>query len=250
MLEPEAIQPWRSTSWSCPRDPRCAEQAEPLLDWSAGTWPGTPLGPQDPRLRADDQTSLQARRRCHKSQGPAPARPPRGEFASDRGGAWPSLAAWEGRQGYVRGRWPPTTGLEPWGRWVDHVLGPAPYCAGQRVVWRVDHGSSPRGDAAKTRLPQGDSRLILVHTPVHASGLQPIERSCAILHRTVLTPTDLAALAAIRHRVAWYNERSHQRPTPFPSPCDRTTLTGWVAKIAARQMLLTAVPCHGRAQAA
>jgi hypothetical protein len=65
MLATEAIHPWRYISWIVPRDPPVAETAGPLLDGSAGTWPGKPRGPQDHRLRADEKTSMPARIRCH-----------------------------------------------------------------------------------------------------------------------------------------------------------------------------------------
>jgi hypothetical protein len=65
MLATEAIHPWRYTSWIVPRDPPVAETAGPLLDGSAGTWPGKPRDPQDHRLRADEKTSMPARIRCH-----------------------------------------------------------------------------------------------------------------------------------------------------------------------------------------
>jgi hypothetical protein len=64
----------------------------------------------------------------------------------------------------------------------------------------VDNGSSHRGEAAKTRLPQVDSRIILVHTPVHASWLKQVEISFSIIQRKVLTPNDFTDLEAIRLR--------------------------------------------------
>ena len=66
----------------------------------------------------------------------------------------------------------------------------------------------------------------------------------------VLTPNDFADLAAIRLRLALYEELSNQSPTPFQWTFDRTKLTVWLAKIAARQMALTDVQCHGIEEAA
>jgi len=89
------------------------------------------------------------------------------------------------------------------------------------VFWIVDNGSSPRGETAKQRLHQVDSRLILVHTPVHASWLNQVAIYCSISQRKVLTPHDFANLEAIQRRLALYEELSNQRPTPFQWKFDR-----------------------------
>jgi transposase len=250
MLEKDAIKPWRYKYWIFPRDPLFAEKAGPILDLYAGTWQGQPLGPKDHSLSADEKTSIHARLRCHPSLGPVPARPQRIEFEYERGGALQYLAAWDVRRGYVMGRCEPTTGIEPCGRLVDQVLVQEPYRSGKCLCWIVDNGSSHRGEAAKTRLQQVDSRIILVHTPVHASGLNQVEIYFSIIQRKVLTPNDCVELEAIRLRLAVYEELSNQSPTPFHRTCDRTKLTVLVAKLAARQMALTDVPCNGIEEAA
>jgi DDE superfamily endonuclease len=250
ILEKDAIKPWRYKYWIFPRDPLFAAKAGPILDLYAGTWQGKPLGPKDHILSADEKTSIQARIRCHPSLGPAPARHQRVEFEYDRGGALQYLAAWDVRRGYVMGRCEPTTGIEPFGRLVDQVLVQEPYRSGTRLFWIVDNGSSHRGEAAKTRLQQVDSRIILVHTPVHASWLNQVEIYFSIIQRKVLTPNDFADLEAIRLRLAVYEELSNQSPTPFQWKFDRTKLTVLLAKIAARQIALTDVQCNGIEEAA
>ena len=72
------------------------------------------------------------------------------------------------------GRCEPTTGIAPFGRLVNQVLAEEPYRSGTRLFWIVDHGSSHRGCSAIQRLHQVDSRIILIHTPVHASWLNQI----------------------------------------------------------------------------
>jgi hypothetical protein len=62
----------------------------------------------------------------------------------------------------------------------------------------VDNGSSHRGEASKKRLRQVDSRIILVHTPVHASWLNQVEIYFSIIQRKALTPNDFADLEAVR----------------------------------------------------
>jgi hypothetical protein len=239
MLATDAIKPWRYKYWIFPRDPHFAEKAGPILDLYAGTWQGKPLGPKDHILSADEKTSIQARIRCHPALPPAPGRSARIENEYERGGALQYLAAWDVRRGYVIGRCEPTTGIEPFGRLVHQVLAQEPYRAGKRLFWIVDNGSSHRGETAKQRLFQVDSRIILVHTPVHASWLNQVEIYFSIIQRKVLTPNDFANLEAIRLRLALYEELANQRPTPFQWKFDRTKLVTLLAKIEAHQKLLS-----------
>jgi hypothetical protein len=238
MLDADAIKPWQYKYWIFPRDPHFAEKAGPILDLYAGLWQGQPLGPKDHILSADEKTSIQARRRCHPSLPPAPGRPAYIENEYKRGGALQYLAAWDVRRGYVMGRCEPKTGSAPFGRLVKQVLAEEPYRSGERLFWIVDNGSSHRGAAAKKRLRQVDSRIILVHTPVHASWLNQVEIYFSILQRKVLTPNDFTDLEALQLRLALYEELSNQNPTPFQWKFDRTKLTALLAKIEARQKAL------------
>src|SRR6185503_8319518 len=88
------------------------------------------------------------------------------------------------------------------------------------------------------RLHQVDSRIILVHTPVHASWLNQVAISFSIIQRKVLTPNDFADLEALRLRLALYEELSNQPPTPFQWKFDRAKLTALLAKIEARRRAL------------
>ena len=238
ILTTDAIKPWRYKYWIFPRDPRFAEKAGPILDLYAGRWQGQPLGPKDHILSADEKTSIQARLRCHPSLPPAPGRPAYIENEYARGGALQYLAAWDVRRGYVMGRCEPKTGIAPFGRLVNHVLAEEPYRSSERLFWIVDNGSSHRGEAAKKRLRQVDSRIILVHTPVHASWLNQVEISFSIIQRKVLTPNDFADLEAVRLRLALYEELSNHNPTPFQWKFHRTKLTALFAKIEARRRAL------------
>jgi DDE superfamily endonuclease len=238
ILDTDAIKPWRYKYWIFPRDRRFAEKAGPILDLYAGLWQGQPLGPKDHILSADEKTSIQARRRCHPSLPPAPGRPAYIENEYKRGGALQYLAAWDVRRGYVIGRCEPKTGSAPFGRLVKQVLAEEPYRSGERLFWIVDNGSSHRGAAAKKRLRQVDSRIILVHTPVHASWLNQVEIYFSLIQRKVLTPNDFTDLEAIQLRLALYEELSNQNPTPFQWKFDRTKLTALLAKIEARQRAL------------
>jgi len=233
ILATDAIKPWRYKYWIFPRDPQFADKAGPILDLYAGMWQGQRLGPKDYILSADEKTSIQARRRCHPSLPPASRRPAYIENEYERGGALQYLAAWDVRRGYVIGRCEPTTGIEPFGRLVKQVLAEEPYRSGERLFWIVDNGSSHRGAASTKRLHQIDSRIMLVHTPVHASWLNQVEIYFSIIQRKVLTPNDFADLEALRLRLALYEELSNHHPAPFQWKFDRAKLTTLLAKIEA-----------------
>jgi hypothetical protein len=239
ILHTDAIKPWRYQYWIFPRDPRFAEKAGPILDLYAGWWQGQPLGPHDYILSADEKTSIQVRRRCHAPLPPAPKRAPRIEHEYERGGTLQYLAAGDVCRGYVMGRCEAKTGIVPVGHLIRQVLAQEPYCSAKRLVWIVDNGSSHRGEAAKQRLQQLDPRSILVHTPVHASWLNPVEIYFSIIQRKVLTPNDFADLDTLRLRLALYEALSNQQPTPFRWKFDREKLTVLLAKIEAHEKRLT-----------
>jgi hypothetical protein len=133
---------------------------------------------------------------------------------------------------------------------VHHVLAPEPYPSADRLCWIVDNGSSHRGDPARHRLPQVDSRLQVVHSPVHASWLNQVAISCSILQRQVRMPNDFANLAAVRLRLAWYEDLANHGPTPFQWTFDRLPLPTLLATMEAQQKLLTAAQLHCSEEAA
>jgi hypothetical protein len=215
ILDREALKPWRSRLWIFPRDPAFAEKAGRVLDLYAGWWEGQPLGPHDYVLSADEKTSIQARERCQPSRPPLPGHPQQIEFEYDRRGAVQYLAAWDVRRGRVFGRCEAHTGIEPFGRLVEQVMGQEPYRTAARVFWLVDNGSSHRGAAAIARLQGAYSNLILVHLPLHASWLNQIEIYFSIIQRKVLTPNDFATCAAVAQRLQAFEQRTNAAPRPF-----------------------------------
>lgn len=240
ILDEDAIKPWQFKYWIFPRDPQFMEKAGPILDLYAGNWGGKPLKNSDFILSADEKTSIQARIRIHPSLGPGPGRAARIEFEYERGGALQYLAVWDVRRGYVMGRCEPTSGIEPFGRLVNQVLAQEPYRSAKRLFWIVDNGSSHRGEAACNRLRKVDPRIILVHTPVHASWLNQVEIYFSIIQRKVLTPNDFPDLDAVRMRLALYEDLSNQHPKPFAWKFNRDKLANLLQRIAAREQLLGA----------
>jgi hypothetical protein len=237
-LDQDAIKPWQYEYWIFPRDPQFLEKAEPILDLYAGHWHGKPLENTDCIVSADEKTSIQARLRIHASLEPGPGRPARIESEYERGGALQYLAAWDVRRGYVMGRCEPTTGIDPFGRLVTQVLAQEPYRSAKRLFWIVDNGSSHRGEAARKRLAKVDPRIVLVHTPVHASWLNQVEIYFSIIQRKVLTPNDFPNLDAVRARLALYEHLSNQRPKPFAWKFNRNQLAALLTRIAAHEELL------------
>ena len=240
ILDTDAIKPWRFKYWIFPRDPEFGEKARRILDLYAGSWYGEPLGPKDYILSADEKTSIQARIRCHHSLPTAAGRPARVEFEYERGGALQYLAAWDVRRGYVMGRCETTTGIEPFERLVRQILAQEPYCWAERLFLIVDNGSSHRGEASRERMRRIDPRIVLVHTPVHASWLNQIEIYFSIIQRKVLNPNDFADLNDVALRLALYEELSNQHPAPFAWKFNRQKLAVLLTELDARRHLWTA----------
>lgn len=229
-LHEDAIKPWQYEHWIFPRDPAFAEKAGPILDLYAGYWEGQPLGHKDYVLSSDEKTSIQARRRRHAELPPDSRQARRIEPEYKRMGALQYLAAWDVRRGFALGRCEPKTGIDPFGRLIDQILNCEPYCDADRVFVIVDNGSSHRGKKSVQRMRQRDPRIILLHTPVHASWLNQVEIYFSIIQRKVLTPNDFANLDAIRLRLALYEDLTQKSPKPFAWKFTRQDLTNWLKR--------------------
>jgi hypothetical protein len=217
-----------------PRPSLCRERG-PIRTCTRALARPTP-GSRDYILSVDEKTSIQGKG-IHPPW-PAPGQPTRVEPEYRRGGAWQYLAAWDVRRGYVVGRCEPKTGIAPFGRLVEQVLAKEPYRSGERLFWVVDNGSSHRGEAAARRLRGMDARIILVHTPVHASWLNQVEIYFSIIQRKVLTPNDFVDLEALRLRLTLYEDLSNRSPRPFAWKFDRAKMVVLMAKIEAHEKLL------------
>lgn len=134
-LSSDALCPWRHRSWIFPRDPLFVQKAGPILDLYQGLWNGHPLTSNDYVLSADEKTSIQARRRKHPSLPPAPGLPARVEHEYQRRGAWVYFAAWDVRRAKVFGRCELKSGIAPFDRLVEDVMGQEPYRSAARVFW-------------------------------------------------------------------------------------------------------------------
>lgn len=230
MLHEVAIKPWQYEHWIFPRDPGFAEKASRILDLYAGYWEGEPLAPSDCVWSSDEKTSIQARHRCHAEMPPRPGQRRRIEAEYHRMGALQYLAAWDVRRGVVLGRCETRTGIEPFGRLMDQILDHESDRPAKRIFVIVDNGSSHRGEAAVQRMQQRDNRIVLVHTPVHASWLNQVEVYFSMLQRKVLTPNQFENLDEVRLRIRLYEELTNARPSPFAWKFTRQKLEKWLER--------------------
>jgi hypothetical protein len=231
-LSEDAIRPWKSRSWIFPRDPHFEEKAARVLDLYARVWEGKPLGKRDFVISADEKTSIQARRRRHPTVPAGPGRAARVEFEYKRGGAVQYLAAWDVHRAKVFGRCEATTGIVPFCRLADQVMGVEPYASARRVFWVVDNGSSHRGQKSVERMAERWPNLHLVHVPVHASWLNQVEIYFSIVQRKVLTPNDFANLAEVEERLLAFERRYEESATPFEWKFTRKDLARLMQRLA------------------
>jgi hypothetical protein len=231
-LSDDAIRPWRHRSWIFPRDPDFEVKAARVLDLYAREWEGKRLGRNDYVISADEKTSIQARLRCHRTLGPAPARHTRVEHEYHRGGALQYLAAWDVHRAKIFGRCEPKTGIAPFARLVEQVMTVEPYASARRVFWVVDNGSSHRGHKARDRLNARWPNAILVQLPIHASWLNQVEIYNSIIQRKVLTPNDFVDLTDIEQRLAAFERRYEQTAAPFEWKFTRHDLALLLKKLA------------------
>jgi hypothetical protein len=119
-------------------------------------------------------------------------------------------------------------------RLVAQVMSQEPYRSARRVFWVVDNSSSHRGARAAARLQAIWPRLVLVHTPVHASWLNQVEIYFSVVQRKVITPNDFSSLAALKDRLLRFQVRYAQAAKPFQWTFTRRDLARLLAKLARR----------------
>jgi hypothetical protein len=234
-LHEDAIKPWQTRSWIFPRDPSFAEKAGRALDLYARIFEGERLRPDEYVICADEKSQLQALGRRHETVPVGPGRPALVEFEYCRGGTLAYLAAWDVHHANLFDRVEPKTGIEPFGRLVDEVMGTEPYKTARRVFWIVDNGSSHAGKTSIKRMQDKYPRARLIHLPVHASWLNQAELFFSIVQRKALTPNDFADLDALSERLLAFGRHYRQVARPFEWTFTRHDLDRVLAKIADRE---------------
>jgi hypothetical protein len=111
-LADDALKPWQQRSWIFITDPDFRTKAEWVLGLYAHTWRSVPLGTDEYAISADE-TSIQARCRCHPTLAPGQARAMRVNHTYGRGGALAYLAAYDVHHAKALGRTEPKTGIDP-----------------------------------------------------------------------------------------------------------------------------------------
>lgn len=236
-LSEDAIRPWCHRSWIFPRDPQFQEKAARILDLYEGIWRGKPLTGGDYVISADEKTSIQARRRKHKTLPTSPGRTMRVEHEYERCGALAYMAAWDVRRARVFGRCEQSSGIAPFERLVQQVMRRRPYCSANRVFWIMDNGSSHRGQACQERLQERWPNIIPVHTPVHASWLNQIEIYFSIVQRKVLTPNDFDSLPEVEDRLLRFQRHYEEIAQPFEWKFTRHKLRKWLSRLKEEEAL-------------
>jgi len=233
-LHEDAIRPWQHRCWIFPRDPQFQAKAARILDLYARTWQGRELREDEFVVSTDEKTSIQARLRMHPSLAAGAGKPMRVEHEYGRGGAWAYLAALDVHRAKVFGRCEATTGIAPFARLVDQVMGQPPYNEARTVFWIMDNGSSHRGESSVRRLTKAYPRLVPVHGPVHASWLNQIEIYFSIVQRKALTPNDFPSLEAVAERLFGFERYYESIAKPFEWKFTRADLNTLLARMRAR----------------
>jgi hypothetical protein len=206
-----------------------------VLDLYQRRFQGRALGPREYVLCADEKTSIQARERIHPTIAAAPSRPALVEHGYARRGALAYLAALDVHSARLLGRCEQRSGIEPFDRLVEQVMGEAPYCCAERVFWIVHNGSSHRGQSSVERLERRWPSLRLIHLPIHASWLNQVEIYFSILQRKLLQPNNFADLASLERAILDFERYYAQIAKPFDWRFTRTDLHRLLARVAAEQ---------------
>jgi transposase len=230
-LRADAIKPWQHRSWIFPRDPDFAGKAARVLDLYDRRWQGRPLGEDEYVISADEKSQLQALRRRHPGQPPAPGHTRRVEFEYRRGGTLAYLAAYDVHRAQVIGRIAPKTGIEPFHQLVEQVMTTEPYASARRVFWVVDNGSSHNGQHSIDRMHDAWPTATLVHLPIHASWLNQVEIYFSILQRKAISPHDFADLDELAERILAFQGRYTATATPFDWTFTRDDLNAFLKRL-------------------
>ena len=230
-LDEDAIKPWQYRSWIFPRDPEFEQKAARVLDLYHGIWQGVAMRDDEFVISADEKTSIQARRRKHKSLPAQAERCVRVEHEYERLGSLNYIAAWDVQQAKIFGRCEAKSGIAAFDRLVSDVMTQEPYASARRVFCIVDNGSCHRGQAAIDRLQTKWPNIVLVHLPVHASWLNQIEIYFSILQRKVLTPNDFYSMKALAQTIIEFQKRYEQTAKPFEWKFTKNDLSKLMIKL-------------------
>jgi transposase len=212
ILKRRSLKPWNSQAWIHPRDPKFYELGAPLLDLYQQIKEGNL--PEGTEALSLDETPIQAIERMCIT--PTSERHPlRYEFEYFRHGTVSMHAAFDLQTGQVQLRFPEASNSDEFKMFVRYLMSLEPYASARQVILIMDNGPchhpSTFGEWLKEEF---DGRVIVLHTPVHASWLNQIECFFSILMRKRLTPRDVPSCEALIETIErWV--RDEYEPEPF-----------------------------------
>jgi len=112
-LHEDAIKPWQHQCWIFPRDPQFEAKASRILDLYERMWDGVPLKDDEFVISADENTSIQTRRRIHPTLPPKPCLPMKVEHEYERMGSWAYIAVLDVHNTQVFGSRVAQSGIVP-----------------------------------------------------------------------------------------------------------------------------------------
>ena len=202
-----------------------------IIDLYHRIWQGEELSEADFVISADEKTSIQARRRLHGTLPTRPGTTMRLEHEYKRCGAWAYLAGLDVHRMKLFGRCEERSGIAPFGRLVDSVMGQPPYREARRVFWIVDNGSAHRGARCIERFSKSHPKIVIAHGPVHPGWLNQIEIYFSILQRKALKPNDFQSLEELADRILSFQAHYESIAKPFRWTFSRRDLVRLVKKL-------------------
>jgi hypothetical protein len=123
---------------------------------------------------------------------------------------------------------------------MTSAMSQEPYQSAHRVFWIMDNCSAHRGLKAAQRIRSQWPNAVLVHTPIHASGLNQIEIYFSIVQRKVLTPNDFLSLAQLEQRLLAFQKHYQQTASPFQWTFTRKDLNASLTKLSTKALAAAA----------
>lgn len=212
ILKRRNLRPWNSQAWIHPRDPRFYELGAPLLDLYQQIKDG--ILPEGTEVLSLDETPIQAIERMCITP-PSQRHPFRYEYEYIRHGMVSLHAAFDLRTGQVQLRFPEAPNSDEFKMFVRYLMTLEPYASARQVILIMDNGPCHHPSTFGPWLEEEfDGRVIVMHTPVHASWLNQIECFFSILTRKCLTPRDVPSCEALIEQIQRWVQDEYE-PKPF-----------------------------------
>ena len=211
MLAEHRLKPWRHHVWLHPRAPRdatFAAQVRAVADLLT-----RPLAESEVVLSLDEMTSLQPRPRRTGTRPAQPGRPLQVEHEYRRAGAAHLFAAFDTCSGQVYGVTTRRKRQVEYPTLLEH-LDPSLPASITTIHLLADNVSVHHGKLVRQGLVT-HPRFVAHFTPVHCSGMNPVEQWFGILRRKRLRSPNFADLGALQRAVVQFIGEWNQIAHPF-----------------------------------